>query len=278
MSPKKITVLEKLLSDGIFSDAEEAKKWVMLGRVLADDVRVMSAHEKIRPDAVLRVKELYKREFVGKGAFKLSAALSAFGVSVEGRVCFDCGASTGGFTDRLLASGASLVYAVDAGHGMLAGKLQQDARVVNLERTNLADERLRALSPRPTLATIDLSYLSLKDAYRHLCEILTEDAEAILLVKPIFETEDREIRRSGKINDRTALIAVWEDLIDFFSAQGVALMGIIPSPVRGNTGVVEFFLHLKRRGEGKTREQLLEEASSAVEAALSLPEFHKENL
>ena len=82
MSPKKITVLEKLLSDGVFSDAEEAKKWVMLGRVLADDVRVMSVHEKIRPDAALRVRELYKREFVGKGAFKLSAALSAFGVSV----------------------------------------------------------------------------------------------------------------------------------------------------------------------------------------------------
>lgn len=275
---KKITVLEKLLSDNVFDDEAEAKKWVLLGRVLADEVRVMSVHEKIRPDAVLRVKELYKREFVGKGAFKLSAALSAFSVSVEGRVCFDCGASTGGFTDRLLHEGAVRVYAADAGHGMLAGKLQQDARVVNLERTNLADERLKALSPKPSLATIDLSYLSLTQAYGHLKQILAKEGEAILLVKPIFETEDSEIRRTGKINDEAALCEVWEKLLDFFFSEGAALLGIIASPVRGNTGAVEFFLHLKTAGAGKAREELLSEAHAAVKTALELPLFHKENL
>ncbi len=275
---KKITVLEKLLCDGIFSDAEEAKKWVLLGRVMANDVRVMSVHEKIAPDASLRIKELYKRDFVGKGAFKLSAALSGFGISVEGRVCFDCGASTGGFTDRLLHSGAALVYAADAGHGMLAGKLQQDERVVNLERTNLADASLKALSPKPTLATIDLSYLSLKEAWGHLTEILSPEGEAVLLVKPIFETKNMEIRRSGKINDRAALYDVFSDLLDFFEGTGAAVLGVLPSPVRGNTGAVEFFLHVRLCGEGAARETLDLQAEAAVEESLSLPLFHKENL
>ncbi|MBR6530121.1 MAG: TlyA family rRNA (cytidine-2'-O)-methyltransferase [Clostridia bacterium] len=275
---KKITVLEKLLSDGVFADEQEAKKWVLLGRVLANDVRVMSVHEKILPTATLRVKELYKRDFVGKGAFKLLSALRAFGISVCDRVCFDCGASTGGFTDRLLHEGAARVYAADAGHGMLAGKLQQDERVVNLERTNLADVSLRTLSPKPTLATIDLSYLSLTDAFLHLKEIVAGDGECVLLVKPIFETRDSEIRRTGKINDAAALMAVWEDLIDFFFAQNAALCGIIPSPVRGNTGVVEFFLHLRFCGEGLSKEELLTLARTAVDEALALPEFHKENL
>lgn len=275
---KKITVLEKLLSDGVFADEQEAKNWVLLGRVLVNEVRVMSAHEKMKPTDVLRVKELYKREFVGKGAFKLSEALSAFSVNVKGRVCFDCGASTGGFTDRLLHEGASHVYAADAGHGMLAGKLQQDARVSNLEKTNLADAALKALSPKPDLASIDLSYLSLKDAYPHLKEILSEDGEAVLLVKPIFETKNAEVRRTGKINDFDVLMAVWEDLISFFLEEGVALCGVIASPVRGNGGAVEFFLHAKFSGEGLSREALLSLAEAAVQTALALPEFHKENL
>lgn len=275
---KKVTVLSKLLSDNFFSSEEEAKKWVLLGRVLADETRVLSVHEKIRPDAVIRVKELYKREFVGKGAFKLAAALDAFGVEVAGRICFDCGASTGGFTDRLLSRSAARVYAADAGHGMLAGKLRQDARVVNLERTNLADEVLLSLDPKPTLATIDLSYLSLKEAYPHIRAILAPEGEAILLVKPIFETEDRERRRSGEINDEAALLAVWEGLIDYFTGAGAALCGIIESPVRGNTGAVEFFLHVKMQGEGRGRGEMLSQARAAVAAALALPEFHKESL
>lgn len=275
---KKITVLQKLLSDGVFADEEEAKKWVMLGRVLVDEVRVMSVHEKILPTAHLRVKELYKREFVGKGAFKLLFALESFQVDVNGRICLDCGASTGGFTDRLLSAGAAQVYAVDVGHGMLAGKLQQDARVVNLERTNLSDAALRTLSPKPNFATIDLSYLSLKDAWGHLCEILTADAEAILLVKPIFETQDMSVRRTGKINDAAVLMAVWEDLLSFFLEKGVGLLALTHSPVRGNTGAVEFFLHVAFGKTGKGADELMQEAERAVEAALALPEFHKENL
>ncbi len=275
---KKITVLEKLLADGVFADEQEAKNWVMLGRVLVNEVRVMSVHEKMKPTDTLRIKEFYKREFVGKGAFKLRAALEAFSVDVKGRICFDCGASTGGFTDRLLHEGAAHVYAADAGHGMLAGKLQQDPRVTNLEKTNLADEVLKTLSPKPTLATIDLSYLSLKDAYPHLKEILAEDGEAVLLVKPIFETQDLLLRRTGKINEPAALMAVWEDLIDFFLERGVFLLGIIPSAVRGNGGAVEFFLHVGFCGEGLSRERLLALAQAAVEEALRLPEFHKENL
>lgn len=275
---KKITVLEKLLSDGVFADEAEARAWVMTGRVLVNDVRVMSVHEKMRADDTLRVKELYKREFVGKGAFKLAEALDAFSVSVEGRVCLDCGASTGGFTDRLLSRGAAHVYAVDAGHGMLAGKLQNDPRVSNMERTNLADEKLKTLSPRPSLVTLDLSYLSLVTAYPLVCDILEEGGEAILLVKPIFETEDAAIRRSGEINDASALTDVFSRLFAFFGAAGAGIFGVIASPVRGNTGVVEFFLHVRPGVEGLCREELDRRAKDAIDAALSLPRFSKEQI
>ena len=272
---KKITVLEKLLSDAVFDSENEARRWVMTGRVLCNDQRVDSVFEKIAPDAVIRVKEAYKRNFVGKGSLKLSGALSAFGVTVSRRVCLDCGASTGGFTDCLLQRGADRVYAVDAGHGMLAEKLRKDARVTDLERTNLSDPSLAALDPAPDLVTLDLSYLSLKTAFSPVEAILHGKGEIVALVKPIFETADAALRRSGEINDEGALIAVLEDLIAFF-AERAEVSGLCASPVRGNTGVVEFFLHLKLGGACRcTIENQTDAIRRVVGEALALPRFSK---
>lgn len=272
---KKITVLEKLLSDAVFDSEDEARRWVMTGRVLADDRRIDSVFEKIDPGAEIRVKEAYKRKFVGKGSLKLSGALDTFGVSAEDRVCLDCGASTGGFTDCLLQRGASLVYAVDAGHGMLAEKLKQDARVKDLENTNLADNSLASLDPAPDLLTLDLSYLSLKAAYEHAYLILHGFGEIVALVKPIFETASAQVRRTGKINDPAVLREVLEDLLSFFSAR-CAVEGLCASPVRGNTGAVEFFLHL-RLGAGEQNRISDPESAifRAIGEALELPKFSK---
>lgn len=275
---KKITVLSKLLADGTFADETEAKSWVMLGRVLVNEQRVASVHERISPDATVRVKEYYKRTIVSKGAVKLSHALSAFGVPVQGRVCLDCGASTGGFTDCLLSHSAARVYAVDTGFGMLAGKLRQDARVVNLERTNLGDASLTALEPPPTLVTLDLSYLSLRDAWPLVQKILHGTGEAVCLVKPIFETQDHALRRTGQINDASALALVLTELYSFFLSQGARVLGLTHSPVRGNTGVVEFFLHLSFAGESMDETRYAQAVQESVTCALALPAFSKEQI
>ncbi|HEX4906834.1 MAG TPA: SAM-dependent methyltransferase [Acidimicrobiales bacterium] len=178
------------------------------------------------------VKELH-------GVEKLTFALDRFGVDVRGRVAFDCGASTGGFTRALLDAGASRVYAVDAGFGQLLGSLRQDDRVVNMERTNLADARV---DEPVDVVTLDLSYLSLADALPQLAIELAAGADLLALVKPMFELhlgslpEDQEtaLDRSLELVRRAATAAGW------------TVVGGCRSPVLGHSGAVEGFVHAER--------------------------------
>lgn len=132
MKTLKCTLEEKLLNDGWFSDTTEMEPWVMAHRVLVNNQVVTSRKEKIPVDAEIRIKEYYKRKYVNKGGLKLEGALKDFEINVEGKVALDCGASTGGFTDCLLASQAAMVYAVDIGFDQLSGKLLGDSRVINM--------------------------------------------------------------------------------------------------------------------------------------------------
>jgi 23S rRNA (cytidine1920-2'-O)/16S rRNA (cytidine1409-2'-O)-methyltransferase len=173
-------------------------------------------------------KELHGRE-------KLAFALQRFGVSVDGRVAFDCGASTGGFTQALLDAGAARVYAVDAGFGQLLGSLRQDDRVVNMERTNLAE----AVVDEPVdLVTLDLSYLSLTDALPQL----RYGSELVALVKPMFELH------LGRLPDDQAAGLVEATLTARTGAEaaGWTVVDDAESPVRGNGGAVEGFIHARR--------------------------------
>jgi len=241
----KAPLIDRLLAEGWFDTAQEALPWLMAGKVLADTRQVFNAQEKIPAATPIRVKEYYKRYYVNKGGLKLHKALTDFGIAVADEVVLDCGASTGGFTDCLLQHGATKVYAVDAGHGELAAKLRQDPRVVNLERTNIADSALHTLTPAPTLITLDLSYLSLKDALPHCKTILRGTGTIIALIKPIVEVNSSEIRRTGHINQPEVLQAVLQDMAAFFAASGLALCGMTVSPIRGNKDAIEFFAHLQ---------------------------------
>lgn len=159
--PKKIPLWELLVDRGYFEDQDHAKRWIMAGKVIVNSQRANSAAEKVREDAHILVKGI-ELKYVGKGGLKLEGALNNFDLDVKGKFALDAGASTGGFTDCLLQHGASKVYAIDVGFGQLAGKLRLDQRVVNMERVNISDVRPEQLVPRPEVATIDLSYLSLK--------------------------------------------------------------------------------------------------------------------
>lgn len=181
----------------------------------------------------------YERH-VGRGALKLEGAFAAFPLNVEGRVCLDAGASTGGFTEVLLAHGAKKVYAVDVGEGQLAAALAGDNRVVNLEKTDIRG--LAELPERPEFFTADLSFISLKlvlPAILRLCA-----PEGIVLIKPQFEY-GRYPGKTGVLKDRRAHAEILKDLAVFFSACGAGIAGIAESPVTGGEGNREYTAYLK---------------------------------
>ena len=239
---KKCTVLEKLLEEGFFADEKEAETWVMMKNVLINNQPVWSIHEKVAVDSEVSIKGYYKRQYVNKGGFKLGAAIEYFKINCSDKVVLDCGASTGGFTDCWVQKGAKLVYAVDVGYGQLAGKLANDLHVVNMEKTNLSDEKLTVLDPKPEMISLDLSYLSLKKALPICKEILKEKGLMICLIKPIYEVESSEIRRSGDINQKEILREILKDICCFYLENDVDIIGLINSPVTGNSGTLEFLI------------------------------------
>ena len=242
---KKCTLEQKLVQDNWFTDRNEILPWLMSRAVLADNQVMTSVSEKIYEDSVIRVKEYYKRRYVNKGGLKLEKALQDFDLDVGNQTALDCGASTGGFTDCLLFHGAKRVYAVDAGHGQLAAKLAQDPRVINLEKTNLGDPLLTKLEEPPSIITLDLSYLSLKKALP-VCETIFQNkpGTVICLVKPLFEVESAQIRRSGQLEDELLFTEILQDLYAYFTQKGYITKGVTYSPVTGNKGTIEFFMHL----------------------------------
>jgi 23S rRNA (cytidine1920-2'-O)/16S rRNA (cytidine1409-2'-O)-methyltransferase len=173
-----------------------------------------------------------------RGSMKLRAALDAFGVSPAGRICLDVGASTGGFTSVLIERGAAKVYAVDVGHGQLLGSLRQDPRVVNLERTNIAD----AVIEEPIdLVTVDVSYLSLAEAVRQLERLAFGDgAELVGLVKPMFE-----LRLGNAPKDDASLDEAIERATAGVSRAGWRVVKTMASAVRGTKGAIEGFVHAR---------------------------------
>jgi len=244
----------------------------MAGKVLVNDRRIDKAGELVPAESDVRIKGMSK--FVGKGGYKLDGALSDFGVTVDGRTALDAGASTGGFSDCLLQHGATRVYAVDVGHGTLAGRLRNDDRVVNLENTNISDLKPEDLTPLPSLATVDLSYLSLLKAIPIVAQLLEANGEMLCLVKPLFEVQDPEARRLGQITDSTAYKNVLEDLKQFVDEIGLGLLGITHSHVRGNKGTVEFWMWISRHVDAGDKTI---DINNSVETALALPDWNKED-
>lgn len=271
---KAIPAWQRLIREGVITDRSEAAAWILAGKVRTDEGPITSEGQLIKDAQTVHVRGLGDR-YVSKGGLKLEGALRDFALSVEGRVCIDAGASTGGFTDCLVRCGAARVYAVDVGYGQLMGSLRANPTVVNLERTNIGDETLRTLDPRPTLGTVDLSYLSLRKAVPQFAEVMHHQGDLVCLVKPLFEIEDAQARRSGIIEE-TAYEPLLLDLAAHFDKEGYAVRGITHSAVTGNAGTLEFFLHLSMDGgPSAAADTLAQSAQAAVTAARALPAYHK---
>ncbi|MBV8087344.1 MAG: TlyA family RNA methyltransferase, partial [Chloroflexi bacterium] len=218
---------------------------ILEGAVRVDGEAHAKAGQPVAVDAPIEVvgKPL---PFVSRGGLKLRKALETFPVSVAGRVCLDVGASTGGFTDCLLQAAAARVYAVDVGYGQLDWKLRQDARVVNLEKTNI--RYLTELPEWPVLATIDASFISLAKVLEPAGRLLADDADLVALVKPQFEAGPKAAPK-GVVRDSAVHRRVLEAVLNQARELGWKTRGLTPSPILGPAGNREFLLWLSRKGE-----------------------------
>ena len=241
----KKTRLDQLVFDlGFTESRERARTTIMSGLVFVNGQRVDKPGTAVSPEAKIEVHG-DALPFVSRGGFKLDKALKVFPVDPSRKICLDCGASTGGFTDVLLQHGASRVYAVDVGYGQLAWKLRNDARVINLERTNLRYITSEQIPEPIALAVMDLSFISIKLVLPSVKAILEADADLICLIKPQFEAGREEVGKKGVVRDSAVHVRVIRDLLDFVPQIGLTPMGLDYSPIRGPDGNIEYICHLK---------------------------------
>ncbi|MFI5327607.1 MAG: TlyA family RNA methyltransferase [Candidatus Rokuibacteriota bacterium] len=251
-----------LTEHGLAESREKAQALVMAGRVRIDGAPASKPGVRVREASAVHVEP--GRAHVGRGARKLEGALDAFGVDPAGRVVVDVGASTGGFTETLLARGARRVYAVDVGRGQLHERLRTDPRVVVRDRTNA-----RALSPveipEPcSLATVDVSFISASKILPALLSVLGPGAEAVVLVKPQFEVGRGQVGRGGIVKDPALHRAALLSVATAAQTLGYGIVGACASPVPGAEGNREFFLHLIREGAPLAADALEEHFQKAV--------------
>jgi 23S rRNA (cytidine1920-2'-O)/16S rRNA (cytidine1409-2'-O)-methyltransferase len=237
-----------LVERGLAASRARAKELIEAGEVEIDGIVASKVATQVRPEQKVRLVA-EDHPWVGRGALKLLGVLDPFGVDVSGRVCADLGASTGGFTEVLLARGASRVYAVDVGRGQLAWKLRVDPRVVNLEGVNA--RHLDAL-PEPVERIVgDLSFISLALILPTVRRLLAPGGEAVILVKPQFEAGRGGVGKGGLVRDEGVRTAAIERVRQDAAAGGFDVLGGMDSPVAGaKAGNVEHFLHLRRSGDG----------------------------
>jgi 23S rRNA (cytidine1920-2'-O)/16S rRNA (cytidine1409-2'-O)-methyltransferase len=243
----KIRLDRLLVERGLVESRERGHALILAGQVLVQGQKQDKAGALVPEDAELRILgEVLP--YVSRGGLKLEGALKEFKISVEGKTALDVGASTGGFTDCLLQHGAAKVYAVDVGYGQLAWKLRQDPRVITIERVNIRDIA-SSLVPEPIdIAVIDVSFISLEKVVPSILKLLKPDAELIALIKPQFEVGRGQVGKGGIVRDEAARGAAVDRITDFIRGSGFEVKGVMPSPITGQDGNVEFLIHAVRIG------------------------------
>ncbi|MCX7822200.1 MAG: TlyA family RNA methyltransferase [Syntrophobacterales bacterium] len=226
---------------GLVESRNRAQAMILEGVVYVNGIKCTKAGKTFRSDSSIEIRK-NPIPYVSRGGIKLAHALDRYEISVEGKICMDVGASTGGFTDCLLQRGARKVYAVDVGYGQLAWKLRKDSRVVVLERQNIR-YLPRDLVPDPIdLATVDTSFISLKLVIPAVVPFLAEEALLITLIKPQFEAGRDKVGKGGVVKDEGVQREVCDIISNFVMALGFKVYGIEESPIRGQNGNREFIM------------------------------------
>ena len=240
----KDRVDQKVVALGLAESREKAQRLIMAGHIRVNGrTETRPSHQVSELEIITLVDP---EPFVSRGGEKMEAAFQAFQPDVRGCVCLDVGASTGGFTDCLLQHGAARVYAVDVGKGQLHWKLRNDPRVVVMEKVNARYLKAEMFPVRPRFAVMDVSFISLTKVLPAVQQVLERPAEIIALIKPQFEAGREQVGRGGVIKDPAVHKAVIDHIRSFAEGElGLCFIGLIPSPVKGPAGNVEYLIYWK---------------------------------
>lgn len=229
-----------LVERGLCETRSKAQSLIMARRILVNGQHVDKAGANVADDDELRIEEL-EHPWVGRGGMKLAHALREFGISVDGKICADIGASTGGFTDVMLKSGAKKVYAIDVGYGQIDVSLRNDSRVVNREKVNARYLTAADFEDIIEFVSIDVSFIPLKLILPAVATFLR--GELVALIKPQFEVGKADVGKGGIVRDETKRAAAVEAVVAFAGEIGFNVRGVIESPVKGAEGNVEYLMH-----------------------------------
>ena len=245
---------------------EKAKAVIMAGEVYVDGQKGDKAGSMFQDSVHIEVRG-NTLPYVSRGGLKLEKAMTHFGVSLEGKVCLDVGASTGGFTDCMLQNGAKRVYAIDVGHGQLDWKLRNDPRVVCMEKTNIRYVVPDDIGEQADFSSIDVSFISLTKVLLPVRELLGEGGEIVCLIKPQFEAGREKVGKKGVVRDPAVHLEVIEKIVDYAKSISFEILNLEFSPIKGPEGNIEYLLYLRRLKEGQESERMVFESAQIVKKA-----------
>lgn len=257
-----------LVNKRLAPSRERAKALIMEGIVFVNNQKCDKAGTNVKDTDIIEVRGKTLK-FVSRGGLKLEKAMKSFDLSLDGFICADIGASTGGFTDCMLQSGAKKVYSIDVGYGQLAWKLRTDERVINLENTNFRNVTKDQIPDELDFASVDVSFISLTLILPVLRPLLKDGANAVCLIKPQFEAGRENVGKNGVVRERSVHIAVIDKIMDFALLNGFSFLGLDFSPVKGPKGNIEYLCLLKKTDNAenlcdKTAEAVVDESYNTL--------------
>ncbi|HEX2985952.1 MAG TPA: TlyA family RNA methyltransferase [Caproiciproducens sp.] len=251
---------------GLAESREKAKTIIMLGNVYVDNQKSDKPGTILPLNANIEIRGEGLR-YVSRGGLKLEKAMSVFPIQLKDKVTMDIGASTGGFTDCMLQNGAKKVYSIDVGYGQLAWKLRTDPRVINLERTNVRYLTQEQIPDPIDFFSVDVSFISLCLVLPVAREFMSENAQAICLIKPQFEAGKGKVGKKGVVREKSIHIEVIQKITDFVLQNGFSVLGLTFSPVKGPEGNIEYLVYLEKSNHPE---------SAALDIPMLVEESHKQ--
>lgn len=255
-----------LVNRNLAESREKAKAIIMAGIVYVDGQKEDKAGTTFEDTVSIEVRGTTLK-YVSRGGLKLEKAMTHFGATLDGKICMDVGASTGGFTDCMLQNGAVKVYSVDVGHGQLAWKLRNDERVVCMEKTNIRYVTPDDIPDRIQFTSIDVSFISLTKVLEPVKALMTDDGQIVCLIKPQFEAGREKVGKKGVVREKSTHLEVIEMVIAYAKSIGFGILNLEFSPIKGPEGNIEYLLHLRNCTDGTTFNNECINAKAVVEQA-----------
>ena len=253
-----------LINRGLAPSREKAKTMIMEGNVFVNNNREDKAGSTFPDDCQIEIHGTTLK-YVSRGGLKLEKAMTHFGIRLEGKVCMDIGASTGGFTDCMLQNGASKVYSVDVGYGQFAWKLRQDPRVVCMEKTNIRYVTPEDIADKLDFASVDVSFISLTKVLGPAYALLEEHGQMVCLIKPQFEAGREKVGKKGVVRDKAVHEEVIEKVIAFALETGFSVHNLEYSPIKGPEGNIEYLVYIEK--DEAASKDVVVDVHAVVEAA-----------